>query len=445
MGKAPGDRELQLEKKCPLESAHTRLRQAHDLWHQTASSYPFPEEFVRNLNQLIVTLRQVTFMLQTQKHKIEDFGSWYEEGWRERLKADPIMAWLHDARTQIEHVGDLDLESTAKVTVIASWLDGPYTEFEVPPHVGPEEIAAQISSADLPERIRREGLLKVERRWVSSDLPDQELTDVCAYGYGVLATILSEAHERLGIRMQTFGAEAHERKHERTAHLGGRLPCMLMTREGRTAHLHMASDSLLEIEEVEVQWGQKDAQRFKEKSEGMLIDFETAFTDARPDDPFDMAARISTVARRMLAAEGHHDTLALFFSKEGHPVGITKLHFEDQAEKYLAFRNLADQAEENGADTLILIGEVWTAQLRDGEDPATMARASERPDRMEALVVQVATADGRSRSYETRFTRSKKGQPVLGPTREIDNELNASFLPLRQMWRRREKAASGSG
>lgn len=138
---APADdrAKLQVERTCPLTSAHTRLRQAHELWHRTAASYPFPDDFVLNLSQLIVTLRQVTFMLQNQKGKIADFKDWYEVGWRARLKADPLMVWLYDARTTIEHVGDLDIASTAKVSVIADWLDGPYAVFEVPPHVGPKK------------------------------------------------------------------------------------------------------------------------------------------------------------------------------------------------------------------------------------------------------------------------------------------------------------------
>ena len=430
---------LRLEKSFPLVAAHTRLRQAHDLWHKTAEAYPFPEDFVLNLNQLIVTLRQVTFMLQKQKARIEDFDEWYEAGWRQKMKADPQMVWLHDARNTIEKVGDLDIASTAMVTIIAGWLDGPYSEFEVPPHVGPAEIAADLEGFDLPERVRKEGLLKVERRWVASDLPGHELTDVCAHGYGVLATMLSEAHERLGVKMQTFGGETHEGRHDRVAHLGGRLPCMLMTREARTAHVHLPSGNLIELGQEEVEWGERDAAIFEARSAEMLIDFETAFSGFDASDPFEIGARLSSVARRVLAHEGHHDSFALFFSADGQPLGITKLGFEDQAGKYLSFRSLADQAERSGADTVIFIGEVWTAQLRDGETPATMVRASERPDREEALVVQVATAEGRQRTYETLFSRDGDGRPVLGQTLVVDKELNASFLPLRQMWRRRRK------
>lgn len=420
-----------------MSAAHTRLRQAHELWHRTAASYAIPEEFVLNLNNLITTLRQVTFMLQNQKDKISDFETWYEVGWRARLKDDPVMAWLHDARTKIEHVGDLDLESTAMVTVVASWLDGPYAEFAVPPHVGPEEIAANFEAADLPEQVRREGLLKVERRWVSSDLPGYELTDVCAHGYGVMATILAEAHERLGVKMRTFSGETHKGQHDRVEHLGGKLPCMLMTQEARTAHLHLASGDLVEMESELIEFRVKDVESFQRKSEAMMIDWEHAFSDLKDADAFEIAARLSSIACRMLAHDGYHSPIALFFKASGQPLGLTRLNFGDQAEKYLAFRNLAEDAEKRGADTVIFIGEVWNAQIRKGEDITKMKRASDRPDRTEALNVQVATADGRSRCYHTPFTRDDSGNPVLGKTEIIGREVNASFFPLHQMWNRR--------
>jgi hypothetical protein len=438
--------ELKQERKCPFESAHTRLRQAHDLWHQLAASYAVPEDFVRNLNQLIVTLRQVTFMLQRQKEKISDFDTWYEEGWRERMKADPMMAWLHDARTKIEHVGDLDLASTAKVTVVASWLDGPYAEFDVQPHVGPREIAEQFDSDEIPDRLRKEGLLKVERRWVSDDLPEHKLTDVCAHGYGVLATILSEAHEHLGIQMRTFGAESHEGRHDRMAHLGGRLPCMLLTREERTAHLHFAKGDLVELEQVDVdvEFTPQRMDFFKRRSEEMLVDPETALRFKPDEDPLDIGGKLSRLACRTLVHDGYHDPLTFFLDSANNLIGITKLNFEDQAEKYLAFRGMADEAEKCGADTVIHVGEVWEAKIKKESISTSMPRASERPDRTEALCVMVATSDGRERVYGTPFTRNSKNWPVVGETevQEGGNRINASFLPLRKMWLQGERSAA---
>jgi hypothetical protein len=435
---------VKIEKSCPLTSAHTRLRQAHDLWHRAAASYAEPEEFVLNLNNTISTLRQVTFMLQNQKHLIEDFDSWYERGWRPRLKSDPVMSWLHDARTTIEHVGDLDLESTALVTVIASWVDGPWTEFAVPPHAGPEEIAEDFASADLPEEIRKEGLLRVERRWVAADLPGHELTDVCAHGYGVMAEILAEAHERLGVRMQTFGGETHGGRHERVAQSGGPLPCMGMTRESRTAHVHLARRCLVELESVEREvkmTGELD-RMMRARFESMLLDPDTALGRGPDDHPFELAARFSDVARRALAHDGYHHPTVLFFDAENQPLGITRMSYEDQAGKYLSFRNLAAEAERCGASTVIHIGEAWQARIPIEELSPKMRRADERADRTETLCVTVTTADGGQRTYDTPFSRDEKGRPVVGETRieEGSGAINPSFFPLMEMWERKRPA-----
>lgn len=355
------------------------------------------------------------------------------------MKADPIMRWLHDARTKIEHVGDLDLESVAKVTVVASWLDGPYAEFQVLPHIGPEEIAAGFRETDLPDLVRKEGLLKVERRWVSQDLPDRELTEVCAYGYGVLATVMAEAHARLGVQMQTFGGEMHGGRHQREAQSGGPLPCMLLSKEARISHLHLASGNLIEMERVGVEIDERDAEFFKQRSEAMLVDPAIAFAHSPDDDPLDIAGQVSSVARRTLAHDGYHDPIAFFFDDENRFLGASGMHFEDQAEKYLAFRGLAARAEELGASTVVQVGEVWEARVEKKDLSPTMPRASERPDRTEALCVMAVTRDGRARTYATPFSRDSKGNPVLGETR-VPNEgdhFNASMLPLQEMWSRR--------
>jgi hypothetical protein len=132
---------LKPERRCPLEGAHTRLHQSHELWHRLIAAYPDPDEFVLVLNQLLVTLRQVTFMVQKRKAVFDDFDSWYD-GWQDRLRAYPTMSWLKDARNHVEKVGDLEIASTARVEIVASWLPGPYSEFEVSPLVSPEEMVS---------------------------------------------------------------------------------------------------------------------------------------------------------------------------------------------------------------------------------------------------------------------------------------------------------------
>ena len=431
------DRPPQAEKSCPIPAAHTRLRQCHELWHRTVAAYPDPDEFVLQLNTLIVTLRQVTFLLQKEKARIPGFDEWYG-AWQERMRADPLMLWLHDARTHVEKRGDLDLASTAKVTVIASWLDGPSAEFSVPPLLGPEELATYGAVVELPEAIKKEGLLRVERRWVSSDLRGHELTEVCAHGYGVMATMIAEAHERLGFRMRTFSGEIHEGpRHYRTDHLGGRLPCMALTDDARTAYLHLASGELIELDATEVSFDPtKDREYFERAMEARMIG-----QGALPYDPegdlIEMAASWSSVAKRVLAHDGYHRPMAFLFDEHNAPLSNIGLNFEDQAQKYLAVRQVAREVDRLGAVGLIVINEIWQAEmiLKDMTEER-FVRASERPDKTEALLVQVATYDGRDRRYTTSFTRNKKGQPVIGETEIEDGKrVHSPWLePIREVW-----------
>ncbi|MGH2500050.1 MAG: hypothetical protein ACRDF0_08190 [Candidatus Limnocylindria bacterium] len=431
---------LKIEKSCPLASAHTRLRQSHDLWHRVVAAYPDPDEFVLQLNQLIVTLRQVTFMLQKQKTKIDDFDTWYGE-WQDRLRADPIMKWLHDARTHIEKRGDLELASTARVELVAGWLPGPYADLEVPPLIGPDELAPFVKEtfSDLPESISKQGVLRVERRWISKDFPDRELTEICAYGYGVMATMLAEAHERLGLRMRTFGGETHGGQYVRVDHLGGRLPCMVITDEERTAHVHLGTGELMQLESRAVSFDpEKDDAWAQARSEEITV-APDAMAPAEGMDPLDFGAQVMSVARRTLAHDGYHWPHAFLYTRDLRPITVLSFRFEDQAEKYMGFRQLARDVDRLGADVVIFVDEVWMAPVPEEGLTPTMLRASERADRKEALEVIVATSDGRLRTYYSPFGRDREGNPVFEgevAVAEGDQAVTFSLLPLQAVWAR---------
>ncbi len=426
---------LRAEKSCPLPEAHTRLHQAHDLWHRAAAAYADPDEFVLVLNQLLVTLRQVTFMLQKRKAEIPDFAAWYD-AWRERMASDPLMIWLRDARNTVEKVGDLDLASTARVTMIADWVDHRYVDLEVPAALDPAAIATLFSGERLPEPVRKEGLLRVERRWVSRDLPDYELTEVCAHGYGVMSTIVAEAHERLGYAMHTFSGETHAGKYERVAHLGGRLPCMVMTAEQRTAQVKLASGALVAAETLAIpRDSDDDAKLWAERMDKLAV-ARGAVAPRQGEDVLDWGGRWMSVARRVLATDGYHLPHAFLFDDAQQTVAMMELEFEDQAEKMLAIERVAREVDRLGAVTVILIDEAWMASAPDdGVDEHTVP-ARDRPDRTEGLVLIVATSDGRRRTYVCPFTRDGEGHPVLGETKVDTAEQFALLRPIEAVWAR---------
>jgi hypothetical protein len=416
-----------LEKSCPIPKAHTRLRHVHDQWHRAARDYQDPDAFCLSLNSAIQTIRTVTFVLQAEKRAISDFDSWYA-AWQERMRSDPLMDWLKHARNQVEKQGDLETKSTARVAVLADW-SGPRTdEFDVPPLLSADEIADYLSQR-VPDELRQTGVLTVERRWVADNLPDHELLDVLAHGYGFLAELLADAHLRCGVRMQTFGAEAHDGRHGRSVQAGGPLPCMAANAESRTARIHLGRDEPFWIERRETTLTRKEIQAFKPSFEvpGEVM------AGAPDDDLLEKAARFAEFAKLVLVNEGHHDSMAMIFPEDASQAQLRRLHISDDQEKLVAVEAVAQEVEQLHATGVVLVGEAWTTQEDDAA--AVTGSPSARPTGREALVLVAATPDGRCRIWETPFQRTGKSIS-LGTTAIRDGERPAFLAPIFRAWAR---------
>lgn len=140
--------------------------------------YQDPDEFRTQVNACIQALRNSTFVLQSEKDRIDDFEAWYEP-WREVMKADPVMHWLHDARTKVVHRGDLETESRLRVRLIATYDDAtaelesglpdPNLEMELEPLASMAEALEKVSRLSIPERVLKQATLSVERRWLTEN------------------------------------------------------------------------------------------------------------------------------------------------------------------------------------------------------------------------------------------------------------------------------------
>jgi hypothetical protein len=231
---------------CPIPNAHRRLEEAHRLWHRAAEAYEDPDEFRTQLNALIQALRNVTFVLQKEKAAIPDFDSWYA-GWQETMKQDEVMRWSHQARTVVVHKGDLETYSTATAAVQASW-DVPETRtFEVPPLVPTLAVAAKILvEEDIPEDIRKQGILTVERRWVANDLPELEILDALAHCFGILSLLIADAHRQAGAPMHPLALSGHAAEIVVPGDPSGRPPCMIAPQALRTVSVHLETNEIIE-------------------------------------------------------------------------------------------------------------------------------------------------------------------------------------------------------
>ncbi len=402
------DKELHAE--CLIPNTHSRLEQAHRLWHQMLENYDDPEGFRANLNSTIEALRNVTFMLQSEKSAIPGFAAWYEERQAE-MKADVVMKWLQNARTTVVHKSDLKTQSTAHATVHNNLTLARF-DMELPPLV-PTPVAAVSIAAKLPEPFASSGqdlVLSVERRWSVPELPDRELLDALAYAYGVLSRIVREAHERIGAPYDQ--RSSHD---EPVIVPDGRLPCMITTVEVRTARVKLADYQPLIPRTGEVRYdpsiGERAAKRYSFSDSDSLGTF--------PDDPLALAETLIPVAKRVLAKDKYHDRLAFLHTPSGWQ--IVKLDAQDRPEKYALAQLIAEMVRRYQADAVVEISEVWVSPLEKVESEQMPERA---PGRLEALIASVASSQGLCRMIIAPFRRT-----ILGRIKFHETQVTESVAP----------------
>jgi hypothetical protein len=186
---------------CPIPKTHRRLAEAHLLWHQSLDQYHNPEAFRANLNSTIQALRNITWVLQSEKRMIPDFDNWYAS-WQEKLRSSPLCRWLIDARNTVVKQGELNTHSTALVKLL-TWRDEKLMESEFPPEIPSSlifrnpSVVELINKAGLPPADRKGAVIEVERRWSASDLNGREILDALAEIYGILSELVLDAHVKV--------------------------------------------------------------------------------------------------------------------------------------------------------------------------------------------------------------------------------------------------------
>lgn len=183
---------------CPFVAADQRLCDALIEWQDAKKHYFNPGAFRRSLNNCVQALRSVSWILQKSKSEFPGFPRWYQ-GWQDRMRADPVLKWLVDARNVIVKEGDLATHSKVRVAVVKSWFEPPSIEVEAPPFAKTESFARIVVKAAPEAFFSDAGLLRVERRWVDSELPSHELLEALAHAFGVLSELLFDAHKSLSL------------------------------------------------------------------------------------------------------------------------------------------------------------------------------------------------------------------------------------------------------
>lgn len=417
------------ENKCPLAAVDRRLGDLHRFWHQAERAYFDPDEFRVAIQAAIQTARQVTFVLQKNKNLIPDFDKWYA-GRQDMLSSIPLMKWMVDARNRIEKQGDLEANSFVSAEIVASHLDeGPKIQVPAKLADAPLALVRGIPDNMVGEHIKKNGVLRIRRRWIENTLPDVELLDAVATAYGHLAELVHSAHQQMGLaRPATTDVETGEQFP--AADQGGRLPCMIGHEDARTLDVWLATGRPLEFENV----GDKlqradviaDAPFLKER-----YGIDPTKVYANSGKVHDHARSLFDVARKMFEKDGHHSTIAILL-RGGVPADLRELRPGEHGHKFMMMRTLAQDAQKIGADAAILLSETWSAPA----DPAKpYMRAADSPDRKEFLTATAVSKDGDPLHLSAEIIRDGENV-MLADTTEHVGGAHFAFAQLYHVWKK---------
>ncbi len=411
------------KEQCPLAAVDRRLEDVHRFWHQAEEVYFDPDAFRVAIQAAIQTARTVTLVLQKNKNVLPDFDKWYEP-WQEKLGANALMKWMVEARNRIEKQGDLDAHSFVSAEIVASHLDEGL-HIQVPARLSdaPLALIRSIPANALGEHMKKDGILRIRRRWIENSLPDYELLDAVADAYGQLSQVVRAAHRQMGVG----GPETTNVTTGQTYPDGdraGRLPCMIGHEDARTLDVWLATGEPLEFSEVP---HKVDLSKGPEVMKRYGVEPQEMFADSGL--PEDHARTLFATARKMFEKDGYHITLAILLP-DGKPAAFRELRPEEHGHKYMMMRNLAHEAQRIGADSVILISESWSAPANPAKP---YMRPVDSPDRRELLTATVVSKAGEPLHLSAEIFR-EKNKVSLGETHENSGGSHYAFAPFYEVW-----------
>jgi len=400
------------------------------LWHKSADAYEDPDEFRTYLNACIQAIRNVTFILQSQKSEIKDFESWYPK-WQEVLKNDPIMRWCVDTRNKIVKSGELEKHSVAIVSYVVSYLEPPKYHFRINPFSSAVEIAQEVVVNHLKAKHRSHGLLKIEKRWVSKDFPDIELLEILAYAFSFLATLLADVEKMKGpiLQQNTEGIEKNFNKSIKALKLNKiDLPlCMTSFEEIRTQWLKLPN---LEPTQVLIE-NDKKPEPTKDKIIKRYGGLPT-LTPTEKEIKSDLkkqALIFLKQAKKCLKKDKRLATVA-FLVGEKNEATIIELRYENYEDKYLMWESVAKEVLKRRAVAIITIGEIWSAPV----NPENLEmRPQDSPERKELINVSGLSKEGESFRISVPFYR-RWGKIYFKEQVLEENPTLNYLIPIKKVW-----------
>jgi tetratricopeptide (TPR) repeat protein len=427
---------------CPLPKTHKRLIEAHVLWHQSLEQYQEPALFQANLNATIQALRNITFILQSEKHLFRKFDVWYEP-WQKRLKEDPVLRWLIAARNTVVKEGELETASTAIVKLV-TWKNDILIETNIPSGTSPTLILRNIpllelvGNMHLPPNDLDDAVIVIERRWSVPELDGREVLEALAHAYGLLSDLVLDAHIILG-KTSCISVDGEHSHFHSAHHPHGSLPCMALGIERRSHSLNLKTGQHLQLHESIPPYVDPAiaAKRYELDQLDKILYWEM-------QDPLLYAQRILHIAKHIIKKDKSL-VRVLLIREGGGAWRRVVLEAANRTEKHLLMQMVARFIESVGGDAVIDVSEAWILPSNNDAIKAHFDNSQHVEGRGEAISVLVATREGLLKTYITPFKRGPFGGIKMGDTEDKDGGYPFYLKPIFDVWQTQGLTLSADG
>lgn len=401
-----------------------RLIDLSSILSDCCHNYYNPDKFRISSNQYLQTSRTITFIIQKNKGSIVCFEAWYKSHIITPWKADELMTWAKDSRNKIEKEGDLDTYSTLEAALIFSYLE----EQDFVISFRRKELLTagikrlvRLSEKNLPTGVSDSGVIRIERQWIASSLQKWEMCNAFVYIYNQIYNSCQSLAEHIGFQLSP---EVPSPSSMDALRENAILPQYIKLRDRKSRrYVHQNYDQPTDFSPPE---------QFRNAIEKAK---ETGVVPGSLDDVLQL---YSGFAKAMFESQGSHVSLLILFDEKWRPLDMTSVHFEDQADKYIFWRRLADKVSAIKPAGLIFIGELWVRKVQNFSIDAIR----EMPITDECLQVFGADSSGKIEDVTWRIVRTLDDSlPTLKlltkgyikPVRETPNFL----IPIQRAWRLR--------
>ncbi len=389
-------------------------RRLEDLAHILAScgaTYFDPDLFRRNTNQFLQTARTVTFILQKNKANIPEFDEWYQRNVIDAWEKDGLMQWAKDARNTVEKEGDLELNSELHIALIFSYLE----EEDIKIECGRDELLnagvkklIRFAQKKLPTGVNDAAAIKIERLWKTSKLTSHELLCALGYVYSRLFDCCRSLANHLGGYLP---ARIPDPSEVGAFHDSARRVQLVKLRDLQSYRLATRVHKLPEEDEVPASI--KDNVKGLLKTLGYPADFES------------IVNLYAGMAEVTFNQWGNHIPMLFLLRRDWSVQDMLSPSLEDQTDKYVFWRALAERIKIQKTHSLVYISEVWIRDFR--KYPSQPIR--NLPIRGEKLQLVALDRDGNRTIRSWQIERvSGNALPKLGPVTVADKSDQMTFF-----------------